>query len=178
MTRSSERRIISFFVVVFLWSILDLASKRYIFSILTEPGQFLIIIPDHLRFTRVENSGAIWGQFAEFDTLLFYVNLFVIPFLFLFFLHSLVEPASLVDLGSRCFVVSLGLIMGGAMGNFYDRLMFGHVRDFIDVKIPVVEYRWPVFNVADAGITTGAVLLAFCILMYPPEEGVPDQSEG
>ena len=60
--------------------------------------------------------------------------------------------------------------MGGAMGNLYDRCMFGFVRDFIDVTIPVIEYRWPVFNIADAGITVGAVILATCLLLYPPEE--------
>lgn len=53
--------------------------------------------------------------------------------------------------------VSLALVIGGALGNVYDRLLLGHVVDFIDVFYK--SWHWPAFNVADSAICVGAVLL-------------------
>jgi signal peptidase II len=53
--------------------------------------------------------------------------------------------------------VALALILGGALGNAYDRLRFGSVIDFLEVHI--VHYHWPDFNVADSAIVTGGILL-------------------
>jgi signal peptidase II len=64
---------------------------------------------------------------------------------------------------------SLGLILGGAIGNLYDRIVRGSVTDFLDVHVGA--YHWPAFNVADSAITVGAVLLAIEMLRSPrPEE--------
>ena len=54
--------------------------------------------------------------------------------------------------------LSLGLQLGGALGNLLDRLRYGHVIDFIDFKV------WPVFNLADSAITVGVAILAYCLL--------------
>jgi signal peptidase II len=53
--------------------------------------------------------------------------------------------------------VALALILGGALGNAYDRLRFGSVIDFLEVHI--VHYHWPDFNVADSAIVIGGILL-------------------
>ena len=66
-------------------------------------------------------------------------------------------PSSLLRL-------SLGLQIGGAVGNLLDRLRLGHVTDFMDVG------AWPVFNVADAAIITGLVILAYIFLIAQPED--------
>jgi len=63
----------------------------------------------------------------------------------------------LTKVSNRWLAVSLGLVIGGAVGNIIDRLRFGAVFDFLDVII--VNYHWPAFNVADAAITIGAVLI-------------------
>jgi signal peptidase II len=55
-----------------------------------------------------------------------------------------------------------GLILTGALGNLYDRFTLGYVVDFIDWRV------WPVFNVADACITVGAVLLGICLVRRRP----------
>jgi len=60
--------------------------------------------------------------------------------------------------------VSLGMQIGGAIGNLVDRLRFGHVIDFIDFKF------WPVFNVADSCIVVGVAVLAFLLLREKPAE--------
>ncbi|MEW6691096.1 MAG: signal peptidase II [Pseudomonadota bacterium] len=55
------------------------------------------------------------------------------------------------------FCFGLGLILGGALGNLWDRLQWGHVVDFLDFH--AAGWHWPAFNVADSGITVGAVIL-------------------
>lgn len=63
--------------------------------------------------------------------------------------------------------VSLGLIIGGALGNVIDRIRFGAVADFLDVH--VAGYHWPAFNIADSGITIGALLLVADALFRQPK---------
>lgn len=58
---------------------------------------------------------------------------------------------------TRWSAIAIGLVIGGAIGNVVDRLRFGAVFDFVDVH--AMGYHWPAFNVADAGITVGAVLI-------------------
>jgi signal peptidase II len=59
--------------------------------------------------------------------------------------------------GRALFSLSLALILGGALGNVIDRALYGHVIDFLDFHL--AGWHWPAFNVADSGITVGAVLL-------------------
>ena len=59
--------------------------------------------------------------------------------------------------GQRLFCVAVSLILGGAVGNVIDRVVYGHVIDFLDFYVR--NYHWPAFNVADCAITVGAVLL-------------------
>jgi signal peptidase II len=64
--------------------------------------------------------------------------------------------------------VALALILGGALGNAYDRLRFGFVIDFLEVHI--VHYHWPDFNVADSAIVIGGILLLVDALFSGKEE--------
>lgn len=66
----------------------------------------------------------------------------------------------------RLLRISLGLIVGGALGNVIDRVRFGAVADFLDVH--VAGYHWPAFNIADSGITVGALLLVADALFRQP----------
>ncbi|CAK0384925.1 signal peptidase II [Burkholderia pseudomallei] len=59
----------------------------------------------------------------------------------------------------RLFSLSLALILGGALGNVIDRLIYGHVIDFLDFHVGA--WHWPAFNLADSAITVGAVLLIY-----------------
>lgn len=69
-------------------------------------------------------------------------------------------------------LVSLGLIIGGAVGNVIDRVRFGAVVDFLDVH--VLGYHWPAFNVADSAITVGAAILILESLFSGPEKTKTD----
>ena len=60
---------------------------------------------------------------------------------------------------NKLFCLALSLVLGGALGNLYDRITLGHVVDFLDFYIG--DYHWPAFNVADSAICIGAVLLIY-----------------
>ena len=66
-------------------------------------------------------------------------------------------------------VVAIGLVIGGALGNALDRVRYGAVADFFDVH--VAGYSWPAFNIADAGITVGVLLLVVDAMMTPRTPG-------
>jgi signal peptidase II len=71
--------------------------------------------------------------------------------------YSATSPAR-----NRLLQGALALILGGALGNLYDRLTYGYVIDFVELYVGT--YHWPAFNVADSAITTGVVLLGLEIL--------------
>lgn len=103
-----------------------------------------------LRLTHIRNSGAVFGMMrgAGAYFTFFSVVAAVVLVVVLFFSRR----------ASMLVRVSLGLVLGGAVGNLIDRLRFGAVVDFIDVGIGETA-RWPCFNVADSAITIGVILL-------------------
>ena len=103
-----------------------------------------------LQFTHIHNTGSIFGILQGQNTPLIVVS-FIGVFVLIMVYYSQPRPTHLLRL-------SLGLQLGGAFGNLVDRLRLGAVTDFIDVS------RWPVFNLADASIVTGLLLLAWILL--------------
>ncbi len=73
--------------------------------------------------------------------------------------------------GERLLPLSLSLVLGGALGNLIDRLAYGHVIDFLDFHVG--NWHWPAFNIADAAISVGAVLLVVHSLFFDREEEAP-----
>ena len=117
------------------------------------------IIPGFFRLTHVENRGAAFGLFAESP------SEWKVTVLVLFSLVALVIVSALLWKNSHAMTttgVGLALILGGALGNLWDRLLSGHVVDFLDFYIG--SYHWPAFNVADSAIVIGALLLVAEIL--------------
>lgn len=102
------------------------------------------------QFTHTHNTGSIFGILQGQNTPLIFVS-FLGVFVLIMIYRSQPRPTHLLRL-------SLGLQLGGAFGNLIDRLRLGAVTDFIDVS------RWPVFNLADASIVTGLILLAWFLL--------------
>jgi signal peptidase II len=102
------------------------------------------------RITHTYNTGSAFGLFRDQNTPLILVSFIGITILVLIY-RSQPRPGMLLRL-------SLGLQMGGAAGNLLDRLRLGHVIDFIDVG------AWPVFNLADASIVVGLLLLVWLFL--------------
>ena len=120
---------------------------------------YVQIIPGFFRLTHVENRGAAFGLFAESP------SEWKVATLILFSVVALVVVSALLWKNSRSITatgVGLSLILGGAIGNLWDRLASGHVTDFLLFYLG--SYQWPAFNVADSAIVVGAGLLVFEIL--------------
>lgn len=117
------------------------------------------IIPKFFRITHVENTGAAFGLFADSP------SQWKIAILVLFSVLALGIVAALLWRNSHVMTmtgVGLSLILGGALGNLWDRLMHGRVVDFLVFYLG--QYQWPAFNAADSAIVIGAGLLVFEIL--------------
>lgn len=104
----------------------------------------ITLIDKLLSFTYVENYGIAWGAFKQYDILIKVIIPIFIAMIIVFFIKSKLTTFE---------NVSGSLIVGGAIGNYIDRLVRGYVIDFIDFKI------WPVFNFADICIVIGCVML-------------------
>jgi signal peptidase II len=133
---------------------LDRWSKMWVTNHI-ELGQAIPVIPRVFRITHVLNDGAAFSLFAD-SASPEHVRWGLITFSVLAAVGVL---GTLVYLGQRFTLttVSLALILGGAVGNVYDRIRYASVVDFLEVHI--VHYHWPDFNVADSAIVTGACLL-------------------
>ena len=114
-------------------------------------GERLEITP-FLNLVLVYNKGAAFSMFADAAG-------WQTPLLIAFALGAagIVSYLIVRNPGKRLLSLGLALILGGALGNVIDRLRLGHVVDFVDVH--AMGWHWPAFNVADSGITVGAVLL-------------------
>jgi len=109
----------------------------------------VILIKNFLYITLVHNRGAAFGMFKN-QLLLFVLISFFTTLLIFHHLKSKKNPIILK--------ISLSLILAGAIGNLIDRLRFGFVIDFLDLRF------WPVFNLADSALTIGALLISWGIL--------------
>jgi signal peptidase II len=117
------------------------------------------IIPGFFRLTHLENRGAAFGLFADSP------SEWKVAILVLFSVIALVVVSALLWKNSHSLSttgVGLALILGGAIGNLWDRLAAGHVTDFL--LFYVGAYQWPAFNVADSAIVVGAGLLVYEIV--------------
>jgi signal peptidase II len=131
--------------------VLDQASKLLADAMLAL-HQPVLLIPS-LAITKVYNAGAAFSFLGDAGgwQRWFFIGLAVlISIVLLVWLRRL-------KAGERMTALALALILGGAIGNLVDRVLYGYVIDFIDVYYD--SWHWPTFNVADSAITAGAALL-------------------
>ena len=136
----------------------DQLAKQAVVASLS-PGQSWAPVPALERwfsFTMVTNRGAAFGLFQGLGPLFMVVALVVVVVIAVYYWYM---PA-----GYFLVKLSLGLQLGGALGNLLDRLRLGYVIDFIDFKV------WPVFNLADVSIVLGVGILAYALLWEPAEQ--------
>jgi len=134
--------------------VLDRVSKDWITKNL-EPGRAIVVWPHVFRITHVLNTGAAFSMFEGANSPTLVRNLLVA-----FSIAAVVVVLALLWRMGRAVTltsVALALILGGALGNLYDRVKFAYVVDFLEVHI--IHYHWPDFNVADSAIVVGACLL-------------------
>ena len=108
------------------------------------------VIKGFFELSYSENTGAAFGSFQGKNAIFIVVGIIALAFIFYIF-RSLNK--------STWMRISFGLILGGALGNLIDRIAFGFVIDFIRIRVTQSMW-WPNFNIADAGITVGAIMFA------------------
>lgn len=138
--------------------LLDQVSKWMVVTHI-EAHQTLSVIPGFFSLVLVKNRGMAFGIFSQTRSGFYYYFLLsttigaigVILFSFFWIKSS-----------KKWLTVGLSLILGGAVGNFVDRLRLGYVIDFLDFFLK--GYHWPAFNVADSAVTVGTFWLLFNII--------------
>lgn len=126
-------------------------------------GDSITVIPGVLDFTYIRNEGAAFGSFSDARWVFMIASVVMI---ILIAAYVVVKRNTV----SYPWVITLGLVVGGGIGNMVDRVALGYVIDFIDVKF-IPFWKW-IFNVADSFVCVGAVLLAviFVIEEYKAKE--------
>jgi len=120
-----------------------------------EPGQSVPLVGKAILLTYVQNTGTAFGLFREHTFVFVIISSVVIAILLWF---ALARPHLLGISLSGDGATAVGLIIGGAIGNLADRLVFGYVIDFVDFQV------WPVFNAADAGIVLGTIVMGWRLI--------------
>jgi signal peptidase II len=132
----------------------DQVTKEIVRQLVPLMGDPIHVIPGFLDFTHVQNTGAAFGLLNAADFPYKTVVMIAIAGIALL---AIAAYATQLGFHERLARVGLSLILGGAFGNLIDRAIFGHVVDFVDVYWGTTHF-WA-FNVADAAITVGAVLV-------------------
>ena len=122
------------------------------------------VIRGFFEFSYSENTGAVFGTFQGRNGIFIIVGLLAIVFIFIY--YSRFKENTWMK-------ISLGLILGGAVGNLTDRLFFGSVTDFIRIRL-THSFWWPNFNIADSGVTVGAIILIIVLFKdsYKAEKSI------
>lgn len=146
---------------------LDRVTKLWIVAHI-QMGHAIVVIPKVFRLTHVLNTGAAFSMFESSAS-----PTLVRSLLIAFSVLAVVVVLTLLwKMGQSVTMtsVALALILGGAIGNLYDRIRLQYVVDFLEVHI--LKYHWPDFNVADSAIVVGACLLLLEMLKPQSKRGV------
>lgn len=127
----------------------------------------ITIIKNVFAIRYYENTGAAWSILEGKQSLLI-----ILSILMIIIVYSMMFSFKNNKLTNWAF----GILFGGILGNFIDRIFFGYVRDFISLTI--FNYRYPIFNVADMAIVMGAIMLVVITLKGEKKDGDKRRSRG
>lgn len=161
MTNSSARA--THFLLALFVVLLDRWTKRLVAAHIAMYSH-IQVIPGFFRITHTENTGAAFSLFADSP------SHWKTAMLISFSVVAMIVVSVLLWKQARALTmtgIALSLILGGAVGNLWDRVASGRVVDFL--LFYVKSYQWPVFNLADSAIVVGASLLVLEIIFGQPK---------
>lgn len=139
--------------------VIDQFTKKLIMAFLAL-HEYIVVIDNFFNITHVLNPGGAFGLFATQSELVrkivFLVLSSAVTLFIVWFYSRVARTHVFLSWG-------LALVFGGAVGNLIDRFRYGHVVDFLDFYIGTAH--WPAFNVADAAISTGMVILIYHVVL-------------
>ena len=145
-------------IVVVLVLVFDMLTKYLLIgSLIPNVGDQASFIEGFINFVHVQNDGASGGILGGQTALLIVITLVLLGVLIWYYLLKLKDQQNKY---LTLLSVAMGMIFGGSLGNLYDRVIFGYVRDFINFQF----INFPVFNIADSAITIGVILLVIYFL--------------
>lgn len=130
----------------------DMLTK-YLVQQTMKPYESIPVLKNVFHITYVQNTGAAFSILRG-KTLFFTIVSCAVILAILFILMK-------YPIKSKIFKIVMAIILGGAVGNLIDRLRYGYVVDFLDLRI------WPVFNIADCAIVVGVLVLVYLITFHP-----------
>ena len=150
-----KKTAIYFGIILFIF-LTDRISKLYILSILEDLGSVDIKINSYINLILVWNSGIGFGLFSFDQSEMYNLMTILIIFINLLIVYLIIKSK---DKSAYFFLI----ILGGSLGNLFDRIYYSAVPDFIDISYK--GYHWFVFNVADIFISLGIICLIFAELL-------------
>lgn len=157
-------------IIIVLAVVADQVAKNLLVPMLQGlPNQTLTLIPNVFSLTYVKNNGASFGMFSGAQAFFIIITVLILIGGTIFMIKTRRKQSLFLK-------ICLSLIVGGAIGNFIDRVAFGYVRDIFDFTH--VYFPW-VFNIADSCLVIGAILLAiYVIFIYKgKDKGLQETAE-
>ncbi len=156
------------YILFFTALILDQLTKMIVrdsMTLVVAGGESIPVLGDFVKLTYIENPGMAFGIQIGSSALLtvfsVIATLGLIAYMIFHWHESKVQKAA------------LALILGGAIGNLIDRILYGSVVDFLDIGIG--HTRWPVFNIADAAVVIGMFILIYAVFFAGKNEALTDE---
>jgi len=157
MIKNSLKNIFINFTILITIFLIDRISKFYILKLAEVENSVDIYITQHLNLFLIWNKGIAFGLLSIEESLIYNIITIIIGLIIIVIIFMMWKNLNI----QRYF---LALIAGGASGNFYDRVVYSAVPDFIDLHF--LEFHWFVFNIADVFITIGVIGLIFEEILY------------
>lgn len=148
-------------ILTIIFFLIDIFSK-YLITRLMLFGESITIIDNFLNITYVKNTGAAWSILNNNTLIVTIISIIIISFLIWYIYINSKNNNKFEKIG-------YALVLGGALGNLFDRLVYGYVIDFIDIYI--FNYDYPIFNLADTFIVIGVIIL-FISMWRDKKDGV------
>jgi|TARA_B110000114_G_scaffold127538_1_gene133558 signal peptidase II len=157
MLRAKLNKVLLNSIIILSIFFIDRIFKIYILEIAELENKVDIYITSYLNFYLIWNKGVAFGLFSFEQNIIYHLISFVIFIISIVLIYMITKSDKLKK-------YSLILILGGALGNLFDRIYYSAVPDFIDLHIK--GHHWFIFNVADIFITIGVICLILDELFF------------
>lgn len=160
------KKIIDFRNLKWLWCailfmLLDMGSKYWIKNNFI--FEKVLFISSYCNFYYVFNAGLAFGLLSNMNKIYYWLLIWISVLLIIVFIILLCESVKYLK---KCYYLAYSMMIGGALGNLFDRVVYGKVLDFVDIHVN--NWHWPIFNIADIEICVGVIILimrSYCIFL-------------